>query len=234
MTAAGWDRPDDPAGPGGLEGPAGPAGLAEPAELAELAGEVRAGRAAVLVVDMQNDFCHPGGALGARGADVSVNAALVGPVDAFVRRVRDVGARIVIVTLSREPGDASPLPGFVDGVCLAGSWGAAVHDGLHVDRADLVVRKPRYSAFLHTDLETTLRDWGVRTLLVVGTTANVCVDSTVRDAAQLDYRVVVLSDLVGHLRADLAEAALRNLSHYFATVHPSAALLGALSPNPGP
>lgn len=203
---------------------AGPAGLAG---LTELAGDVRAGRAAVLVVDMQNDFCHPDGALGARGADVSVNAALVGPVDRFVRAARDAGARIVFVTLSREPGDDPPLPGFVAGVCVAGSWGAAVHGGLHVDPADLAVRKPRYSAFCRTDLDATLRGWGIRTVLVVGTTANVCVDSTVRDAAQLDYRVVVLADLVGHLRADLAEPALRNLSHYFATVVPSDPLLRA-------
>lgn len=189
---------------------------------------MRRGEAAVLVIDMQNDFCHSDGALAARGVDVGANAALVGPVDAFVRSARTAGARIVMVMLSRDAEDASPLPGMAGEVCRAGSWGARIHDGILVDSTDLLVRKPRYSAFLRTDLDATLRGWGVHTLVVVGTTANVCVDSTVRDAGQRDYRVVVLADLVGHVRAELAEPALRNLGLYFADVRDSATLLGAL------
>jgi ureidoacrylate peracid hydrolase len=181
------------------------------------------GTAALLVVDMQNDFCHPDGAMAALGADVSVNAGLVEPLCGFVQLVRGAGGRVVFVQLVHDdihrPLGVGAVP--PDSVCRAGSWGAQLVDGLVAAPGELVVQKHRYSAFIGTGLEDRLRASGVRTVLVVGTTANVCIDSTVRDAAQREFAVVVLADLVGHVRRDLAEPALTNLGLYFADVRTS-------------
>ena len=195
-----------------------------------MAAALANGSAVALVIDMQNDFCHPGGAMAARGADVTVNAALVGPVRDFVAAVRAVGGHVVFVRLEHTPEHRPlPAPGVPpDGVCTAGSWGAQLVAGLTVQPGDLSIAKPRYSAFLGTDLEAVLRTRGVDTQVVTGTTANVCVDSTVRDAAQRGFTVWVLSDLVGYVRADLAEPCLRNLGLYFAEVRNSAGLTAAL------
>lgn len=197
----------------------------------DLASALADGSAAVLVIDVQNDFCHPQGAMAALGADVSVNAALVGPLTAFLETARSAGSRIVFVRLAHDdehrPVAARGVP--PEGVCVEGSWGAEIVQEVAVEPGDLVVTKARYSAFLGTDLEQSLRDVGVETLVVVGTTANVCVDTTVRDAAQRGFAVRVLSDLVGYVRRDLAEPALYNLGLYFAEVTSSAGVAADLA-----
>lgn len=197
---------------------------------ARMAAALANGSAVAVVIDMQNDFCHPDGAMAALGADVTVNSALVGSVREFVAAVRAVGGRVVFVRLEHTPEHRPlPAPGVPpDGVCVAGSWGAQLAAGLTVQPGDLSISKTRYSAFLGTDLEAVLRSDGIDTLVVTGTTANVCVDSTVRDAAQRGFTVWVLSDLVGYVRADLAEPCLRNLGLYFAEVRTSAGLTAAL------
>jgi ureidoacrylate peracid hydrolase len=203
---------------------------ATPVDDRDLVAALVAGTAALVVIDVQNDFCHPDGAMAAQGADVSANIAMLGPLRTFVDLVRAVGGLIVFVRLVRSD-EHRPLPvrGVPPaGVCDAGSWGARLVDGLVAAPGDLVVHKTRYSAFLATDLELQLRAAGVQTLLTVGTTANVCVDSTVRDAAQRGFAVVILEDLVGYVRQELAESALANLGLYFADVRnsqPLAALL---------
>lgn len=210
-----------------------------PADNRDLVAALGAGTAALLVIDVQNDFCHPHGAMAAQGADVSANIALVPRVCEFVDLVRSIGGLIVFVQLMRSD-EFPPLPvrGVPPaGVCSSGSWGAQLADGLDAGPTDLVVHKRTYSAFLGTDLELRLRAAGVDTLLTAGTTANVCVDSTVRDAAQRGFAVVLLEDLVGYVRRDLAEASLTNLGLYFADVrnsHPLAMLLvGGRSGGPG-
>lgn len=196
-----------------------------------LAAALADGSAAVLVIDVQNDFCHPHGAIASLGADVSVNAALVPPLVAFLDTARSVGARIVFVRLCHDddhrPVTARGVP--PDGVCVAGSWGAEIVPEIAVEPGDLVVTKSRYSAFLGTGLEQELRSVGVDALVVVGTTANVCVDTTVRDAAQRGFSVRVLSDLVGYVRRDLAEPALQNLGLYFARVTSSVGIAAELT-----
>lgn len=203
----------------------------EPMADVALAQALRSGRAALVVVDVQNDFCHPDGAMARLGADVSVNVALVGPVTEFAACARRVGAQLVFVQLFRD-AQHSPFPARgvpPNGVCVAGSWGAQLVAGLAADAGDLVVHKSHYSAFLGTGLEEVLRGRGVDIVVVVGTTANVCVDTTVRDAALRGFTVIVLADLVGHVRADLAECSLRNLGLYFADVRESGPLRAALA-----
>ncbi|MFD6754427.1 MULTISPECIES: cysteine hydrolase family protein [Micromonospora] len=190
-------------------------------------------RTAVLVIDMQNDFCSPAGAMAALGADVQVNATLAGRLPNFLDRARDAGCLVVwvrqaaheqLVSPARraraEAMGRSPLS-----VCAAGSWGAELADGLRPEPGDCHLEKTRYSAFVGTPLHNLLRANGRDHVVVVGTAANVCVDSTIRDAYMADLATTMPTDLVGWTRADLAEAAIRNLGFYFCETTTSAELL---------
>ncbi|WP_416904372.1 cysteine hydrolase family protein [Micromonospora echinospora] len=180
-------------------------------------------RTAVLVIDMQQDFCSPTGAMAALGADVRVNAELARRLPDFLDRARTAGCVVVwvrqaaheqLVSPARqaraEAMGRSPLD-----VCAAGSWGAQLADGLVPAPGDCHLEKTRYSAFVGTPLHNLLRARGRDHVVVVGTAANVCVDSTIRDAYMADLAVTMPTDLVGWTRADLADAAIRNLGFYF-------------------
>lgn len=194
-------------------------------------------RTAVLVVDMQKDFCSPGGALAALGADVSVNADVARQLPAFLDGARAAGCLIVWVRQAAYAQLVSParrarakaMGRDPLAVCAAGSWGAELADGLTPAPADCQVEKTRYSAFVGTPLHNLLRAHERDHVVVCGTAANVCVDSTVRDAYMSDLAVTLVTDMVGWTREDLAEAAIRNLEFYFCATATAAELLASWS-----
>jgi len=188
---------------------------------------------ALIVIDVQNDFC-PGGALAVAGGD-----AVVPAINA---RMADFGA--VIVTQDWHPAGhssfASSHPGRAPmqstrmpygpqvlwpDHCVQGTFGAAFHAGLNTDRADLIVRKgynpaiDSYSAFFENDRSTPtglhgyLQNRGVQRLVLVGIATDFCVNYSAVDAARLGYGVTVDMalcrgiDLNGSLAA--AEAGMR-------------------------
>jgi ureidoacrylate peracid hydrolase len=193
------------------------------------------GRLAVIVVDMQRDFCSTDGAFARAGVDVSANERIVDPLGRFVDVLRGSGALVVWIRQLSSEAYRSPAIGRRLRraperalLCADGSPGAELAQGLVVHPADVVVQKFRYSAFAGSSLQVALRSADIRTVIVVGTAANACVDSTVRDAAQLDYDVIVAEDLVGYTHARLAAASLENLDHHFAVVCRSAEVLAAM------
>lgn len=182
-------------------------------------------RLAVVVVDMQHDFCAPTGALGQADFDISANQRIVESTNAFVIQLRAAGALVVWIQQLASPRHLSPA---IDRrlrraperltLCREGSTGAALAAGLVVEPGDVTVAKYRYSAFFGSSLDQVLRSGQIRTVVVIGTAANGCVDSTARDASQLDYDVLIARDLTGHTDAALASAALQNLDRHFALV----------------
>lgn len=192
-------------------------------------------QSAVIVVDMQNDFCSADGALARLGADVTRNQQVAAALPSFLDAARADGALIVwILQNAREEyvsearrRRAAAMGRGVTEVAAAGSWGAELYDGLVPHGDDVVMEKSKYSAFVATPLQNMLRARERQNLVVCGTAANVCVDSTVRDAYMADFTVVVPKDLVGSTRHELADAALANLGFYFCDVVDSAELLSA-------
>lgn len=189
-------------------------------------------RTAVLVIDMQNDFCSPSGALAALGADITRNAEIARRLPDFLAAARSSGCRVVWVRQIARADLISParraraeaMGRTPMTVCAEGSWGAELAEGLEPEPTDAHLEKTRYSAFVGTPLHNLLRAQERDHVAVCGTAANVCVDSTVRDAYMADLFVTLVSDLVGWTRSDLAEAAIRNLDAYFCDVAGSAAL----------
>jgi biuret amidohydrolase len=150
-------------------------------------------RSALLVVDMQRDFVH--GPMAVPGAP-----ALALRLAPLLRAARTAGLPVIFTTqaLRADGADLGRLDRFApvrDGAALReGSDGVRVVDELEPGEHDLYVRKRRFSAFLGTDLDLLLRSRGVERLYVCGVSAHVCCDTTVRDAFQLGYDAVYVSD----------------------------------------
>ncbi|MBI4494124.1 MAG: cysteine hydrolase [Chloroflexi bacterium] len=198
----------------------------------KLAQWLSAGPAAVIVVDVQNDFCHEEGASGRRGEDMSMAQAAAARLEAFVEQVRPLGVSVVRIRTTHGPW--TDAPSWVlrrrEGappVCREGTWGTEFY-GFTPAEGDRVVTKHRYSAFIGTDLDLTLRSLGVKVLLIGGVATDVCVESTVRDGYMLDYHTITLSDCSGTYDQAAHDAALRTLDRYFGLVAESASVLAAL------
>src|ERR671920_227115 len=127
----------------------------------QVQGDVRVdpSRTALLIGDMQNDFVTEGGTLVVPDAEETVPA-----IRRLLDLAREAGMRVVFVQDTHNDGDPEWE-----------IWGEQVVDGLAPNEDEMTVRKPRYDAFYGTDLEHFLRLWGVKTLIVCGTVANICV-----------------------------------------------------------
>jgi nicotinamidase-related amidase len=176
-------------------------------EVAPRAG-VAARTAALLVVDMQNDFVDPAGSLG-----VAAAAATVPVIVRLVDLARAHGMAVVYT----QDWHAADDPEFAiwGRHAVAGTWGAEIVPALAPDPGDLVVRKLRYDAFYDTPLEHELRRHGIDTLVVTGTVSNICVLHTAGSAALRWFRVVVPVDAISALTAFDQQAALRQIAFLY-------------------
>jgi ureidoacrylate peracid hydrolase len=180
-----------------------------PAEPAALTLDLA--RTALLVVDMQNDFCAEGGWLHGIGVDVGLLAPAIRALRELLPAARAADVPVVWVSWGNRPDQANVPPGVAhvydpDGrgagigaalpngsrVLTKGSWGAALVDGLTADPADVTVDKYRMSGFWDTPLDTILRNLRVDTLLFAGVNSDQCVYATLVDGACLGYDVVLV------------------------------------------
>ena len=163
---------------------------------------------AVVVVDMQNGFCHPDGALYAPGSE-----GVIESIAAFVERAREAGVQIVY-TRDVHPPEQFENSHYYDEFerwgehVLEGSWEAEIVDELDVREEDHVVEKHTYDAFYRTDLEGWLDVRDIRNLVICGTLANVCVLHTGGSAGLRDFRPILVEDAVGHIEESHREYAL--------------------------
>jgi len=170
-------------------------------------------RTAVIVIDMQNDFCHPDGWLASIGVDVQPARRPIDSLAAGLPPLRAAGAAVVWVNWGTRPDHANLPPNVLHvydpdarGVGIGsssptghpvlerGSWGAAVVDELFAAAEDLWVHKHRMSGFWDTELDSVLRNLDVTTLLFAGVNADQCVLATLIDGACIGYDVVMLED----------------------------------------
>jgi len=173
---------------------------------------------AVVVVDMQNGFCHPDGSLYAPGSEEAIE-----PCADLVETARDAGAPVVY-TRDVHPPDQFDDAHYYDEFdrwgehVLEGSWEAEIVDGLDVSEDDLVVVKHTYDAFYRTELDGWLNAHNIDTLVFGGTLANVCVLHTAGSAGLRDYRPVLVEDAIGFIEADDREYALDHAGWLFGEV----------------
>jgi len=177
---------------------------------------------ALLVVDMQNGFCHPEGSftridMGLEGAAEAVHNAAIA-----VARARRARIPVVFTRHLYRPGRAdegralkqnSPALAGVDGL-EAGTWDAEVVAELGCGPEDLVVDKVRFDAFQWTSLEPLLRGLGVDELVVCGVVTNICVETTIRSAFMRDFGVIMLADCCAGQTRRLHELSVEVLTAY--------------------
>ena len=180
-------------------------------------------KGAILIVDMMNDFCKPGGKMVLDGGLVVLE-----PIQRLVAAGRAHGIPIVWICQRYRPNKYDKVTEKREGTCYEGTWGGQQIDELPILPEDYVVYKRRYSGFFQTDLDLVLRDMGCEKVIVGGVVTNICVRGTVSDAFQLDYEVFVPSDAVAATGPREQESSLWDFETHFATVCTVDDLVGAM------
>jgi ureidoacrylate peracid hydrolase len=156
-------------------------------------------KAVMIVVDMQNDFVADGAKL--RSAQA---AAMVPKLAATLKFCREKGIRVVY-TAHVHRRDGSDMGRYEDlyppiadrSTLVDGTSGVEIFPSLAPQPGEHVIKKHRYSGFFATDLDLILRQWGIETVIISGTTTENCCHATARDAMFHNYKVVFLSDATG-------------------------------------
>ena len=188
--------------------------------------------AALIVVDMQNDFCSAGGMMDKEGADLTAVQAMAERLPALMDSARRAGALVVFVrnvystddnlylsdawleqALRRRGESYTTRP-----VCAEGSWDGDFYGDVRPLPGEPVVTKHRFSAFHNTDLDTILRANAIRTLVMTGVATNVCVETTAREGFVRDYYIVFLADGTACYRDEDQAATLSVIDRLFGQV----------------
>jgi nicotinamidase-related amidase len=190
---------------------------------------------ALIIIDMQRDFCAPGGYAAQAGLDISLLRAPIPAIQSLLGAARARGL-LVLHTREGHRADLSDLPaakrrraenagaaigsqGPLGKLLVRGEYGHDLIDELQPLATEPVIDKPGYSAFASTDLDLLLRNRGISQLIISGVTTEVCVSSTLRSAVDLGYACTLVSDACGSGYPELHAAAL-------AMVHVEGGLFG--------
>ncbi len=207
-------------------------------------------RTALIVIDMQNDFCHPEGWLGHIGVDVTPARAPIAPLQRLLPIAREIQMPVVWLNWGNRPdklnlspavlhvykptgtgvGLGDPLPASGEPVLESGSWAAAVVDELKPLPGDIQVNKYRMSGFQDTELDSILRNLNITTLLFAGVNADQCVLCTLQDANFHGYDCLLLEDCCATTSPQYCmDATLYNVRQCFGFVSDSAQLVHQLA-----
>ncbi len=183
-----------------------------------------------MVIDVQHDFCDAQGVVG-RSVEPAAVDGMCRSIATLHAAAHRHGVPVVFVqTVHRDATDSrawrNRLPVGELMVCREGTWGAEFHRCVPAED-DVVVQKHRYSAFHGTELQHVLHTLCRTTVVLTGTSTNVCVESTARDACMLDYDVVVVNDATCAGTDAEHSAALFNIRQYFGSVADTATVLSA-------
>jgi ureidoacrylate peracid hydrolase len=200
--------------------------------LGALEEKVDPSHTALVVVDMQNDFCAPGGMMDREGNDLGAVQQMAAALPRLLAEARSAGALVVFVrnvytsdgnrylsdvwleqAARQRKGSYTVSP-----VCSPGSWGGDFYGDVRPSPDEPIVTKHRFSSFHNTDLETVLRARSIRTVVLAGVASNVCVETTAREAFVRDYYVVFLSDGTATYSGPAHEATLLVIDQFFGQV----------------
>jgi len=193
---------------------------------------------ALLIVDMQNDFCAKGGLVDRAGRDITALQEVAAILPSFIEKARSAGNLIVFVRCSyssennrylsdvfleqaarQRAGAGTRYP-----MCEDGTWQADFYGDVRPKHGDITITKHRYSAFHNTDLDLVLRSHGIRTVVLTGVLSNVCVETAAREAFVRDYYVVLVEDGTASCQPEDHAMTLKNIERFFGVVSSTTAL----------
>jgi ureidoacrylate peracid hydrolase len=186
-------------------------------QLHDVAARLHPAHTALVVVDMQNDFCAPGGYIAKLGMDVSIYPSVLGPIRDLLSAARATGVRVVWLTACYENDLISPAMlvkkqamGVTSVCCARGSWGA---DLFELERAasEPLIEKHNFSGFSNPAFGELLAEAAVESLVFCGVQTNVCVEATLRDAHTRGFYVALAGDAVASHTKPLHEATIANV-----------------------
>jgi len=209
---------------------------------------------AMIIVDMQNAYAMPGGYLDVAGFDVSGIPPVIPMVAKAAAAARAAGMPVIFFQNGWDPdyleagGPGSPnwhkshalktmrrRPELQGKLLARGGWDYELVQALPPQPGDIVIEKPRYSAFFNTNLDSLLRARGIRSLVFTGIATNVCVETTLRDDFFLEYFGVVLHDATHQAGPDfIQQATLYNVEKFFGWVSSVEEFRNALKANINP
>jgi ureidoacrylate peracid hydrolase len=183
-------------------------------------------RTALVVIDMQIAFCAEVGSLAKAGIDISNLAGAVAPCRQLLDTARQAGVPVIFTryVFRSDYADGGVvirylLPQLSDVNSLAeGTEDIEIVDLLAPAEGEFVIDKNRPSAFYATNIEPILNGLDVDSLVVCGVTTNICVESTVRDASQRDYKVFVVKDATGEIDQLRYDGAIAGMAWMFAKI----------------
>ena len=215
---------------------------------------IRPAETALIIVDMQNAYASAGGYLDLAGFDISGAAPAIEKIAEAAEAARAAGLPVIYFQNGWDGdyveagGPGSPnwhksnalktmrrRPELHGKLLAKGGWDYELVTALAPQPGDIVVPKPRYSAFFNTNLDSLLRARGIRSLVFTGIATNVCVESTLRDGFFLEYFGVVLHDATHHAGPDfIQKASLYNIENFFGWTSSVAEFCTALRANINP
>ena len=199
--------------------------------------EVDLAKTGIIIVDMQNAFLEKGGYSDLLGHDIARFRKPITPIQQISAACRKKGCPVIYIYVVHHPNDDGggpesvfwhkeaslklyrEHPEYKEKLLLPGTWGTKIIKELEPKENDSLVEKPRYGGFYDTKLETVLKRFGLRYLLVTGVMTNCCVESTIRESYVRGYFPILVSDATANSGPNfIQEATLFNVKTFFGWV----------------